>query len=82
MSATLKAESQKAKFSVCSESKPHQSDNLDNHQAQAEDELLAQLEAVASKVSNLNVEQEAGVQGAGLRRDTSASSVRRRSAFD
>ena len=57
MSATLKAESQKAKFSVSSESKPHQSDNLDNHQAQAEDELLAQPEAVASKVSNLNIEQ-------------------------
>ena len=66
MSATLKAESQKAKFSVCSESKPHQSDNLDNHQAQAEDELLAQPDAVASKVSNLNIEQEAGVQGAGF----------------
>ena len=66
MSATLKAESQKAKFSVCSESKPHQSDNLDNHQAQAEDELLAQPEVVASKVSNLNIEQKAGVQGAGF----------------
>jgi hypothetical protein len=43
MSATLKAESQNAKFSVSSESKPHQSDNLDNHQAQAEDELLGRV---------------------------------------